>query len=141
MSVLETTPPPKCYPKLSCCCADRKQAKNKNLCVIFFGGDVTIWMYSPPLYVTLCLSLFLGSPLPILWWRHFWMVSKLLIRINGTFQADYAAHRKQKQPFADVFQNSCSSIFTGKHLCWSIFLIKLQAFIEHLVWLLLGKVV
>ena len=137
MSVLETTPPPKCYPKLSCCCADRKQAKNKNLCVIFF------FHYLDVLPSPLChfMSLFLGSPLPLLWWRHFWMVSKLLIRINATFQADYAAHRKQKQPFADVFQNSCSSIFTGKHLCWSIFLIKLQAFIEHLVWLLLGKVV
>ena len=42
------------------------------------------------------------------------------------------------------------AIFTGKHLCWSLFLIKLQAFscgycevlgtvffIEHLLWLLL----
>ena len=37
----------------------------------------------------------------------------------------------QKQPFADVFQKRCSenyAIFTGKCLCWSLFLIKLQAY-------------
>ena len=32
----------------------------------------------------------------------------------------------QKQPSADVLKNF--AIFTGKHLCWSLFLIKLQAF-------------
>ena len=64
----------------------------------------------------------------------------------------------QKQPFANVLQSRYVlknfAIFTGKHLCWSIFLIKLLAFrcfpvnipkllraaaffIEHLRWLLL----
>ena len=37
----------------------------------------------------------------------------------------------QKQPFVNVFQNRCViknfANFTGKHLCWSPFLIKLQA--------------
>ena len=36
----------------------------------------------------------------------------------------------QKQPFAAVFQNRCFknfAIFTGKLLCWSLFLIKLQS--------------
>ena len=35
----------------------------------------------------------------------------------------------QKQPFADALQNRCTKNFTkltGKHLCWSLFLIKLQ---------------
>ena len=35
----------------------------------------------------------------------------------------------QRQPFADVPQKCCSKkfvIFTGKHLVWSLFLIKLQ---------------
>ena len=66
----------------------------------------------------------------------------------------------QKQPFADVLKNIV--IFTGKHLCWRLFFIKLKAcnfikkrlqhkcvpvnivkclratfFIEHLRWLLL----
>ena len=61
-SILETTPPPECYPKLSCYRVDQKQAKNKNLHIIFFGGDVTICMYLPP---PLChfLSLVLGTPL------------------------------------------------------------------------------
>ena len=37
----------------------------------------------------------------------------------------------QKQPLADVLQNSVlknSAIFTGKQLCWTLFLMKLQAF-------------
>ena len=33
----------------------------------------------------------------------------------------------QKQSFADVLKKKIA-IFTGKHLCWSLFLIKLQAF-------------
>ena len=76
---------------------------------------------------------------------------------------------KQKQRFADVLQNRFLknfSIITGKHLCWSLFLIKLQIwrsaallkrdsnigvrvnigkflrtafFIKHLWWLLLNE--
>ena len=45
-----------------------------------------------------------------------------------------ASSRKQtpvKQSFADLLQNRCSfkcfSNFTEKHLCWSLFLIKMQA--------------
>ena len=65
----------------------------------------------------------------------------------------------QKQPFADVLQNSIAlknfAIFTGKHLYWNNFMKKRlqhrffslniakflrKAFsIEHLRWLLLGK--
>ena len=33
---------------------NKKQAKSKILHMIFFGGDVTICMYLPPLYVGLC---------------------------------------------------------------------------------------
>ena len=32
----------------------------------------------------------------------------------------------QKQPFEDVLQNRCFAEFTGKHQCWSHFLIKLH---------------
>ena len=49
----------------------------------------------------------------------------------------------QQQSFTDVPENRCSQKFR-KHLCWSLFLIKLQAkflrtcsFTEHLQWLLL----
>ena len=62
----------------------------------------------------------------------------------------------QKQPFAAVFQKGVLKnfvIFTGKHMCWSLFIIKLQAFrpvnianfseqlilLEHLQWLLLNS--
>ena len=71
--MLEMTPLPECSPKFSCCCADQKQTKSKNVYIIFFGGDVTICMYPlPP------LSLFVtdfGYPLPLPWWRHFWMTN------------------------------------------------------------------
>ena len=36
----------------------------------------------------------------------------------------YSCRKTFKQPFTDVFQNF--AIFTGKHLCWSLFLITLQ---------------
>ena len=55
LGILEMTPPPECLPKLSCCSADQKQVKNKNLYIIFLGGDVTIYFHlPPPLYVTFC---------------------------------------------------------------------------------------
>ena len=42
----------------------------------------------------------------------------------------------EKFQLADVFQNRCSqvfAIFIVKHLCWSLFLIRLQAFIKKRV--------
>ena len=36
----------------------------------------------------------------------------------------YSCRKTFKQPLTDVFQNF--TIFTGKHLCWSLFLITLQ---------------
>ena len=50
---------------------------------------------------------------------------------NITIQKYFSAYIIQKQLFADALQNRCSknfTIFTGKHLCLSLFLIKLQAF-------------
>ena len=41
----------------------------------------------------------------------------------------------QEQPLANVFQNSCFLkfvIFTGNHLCWSLFLINLQVWMPDL---------
>ena len=32
----------------------------------------------------------------------------------------------EKQPPADFYKKSCFAAFTGKHLCWSLLLIKLQ---------------
>ena len=34
---------------------------------------------------------------------------------------------RHNQSFPAVLQNRCFAIFTGKHLCWSLYLIKLQA--------------
>ena len=39
-----------------------------------------------------------------------------------------SGNQKEKQPFADILQNFAK--FTGKHLCWSLFLVKLQVFIK-----------
>ena len=66
----------------------------------------------------------------------YWLRSALIV-------SHYEPYRVQKQSFADVLRNF--AIFVGKHLCWSLFLIKLQAceisknsfFIEHLWWQLL----
>ena len=53
--------------KAQVCCADQKKAKNKNLYITFFLGDVTICMYpSPP------MSLFVTN-LGYSRWRHFRM--------------------------------------------------------------------
>ena len=47
--MFKTKPPPEeCKPELRVFCVDQKQAKNKNLYIIFFGSDVTICMYLPP---------------------------------------------------------------------------------------------
>ena len=64
----ETTPSLECYPKLSWCCADKKQAKNKNLYIFF-----SVVMSNPPPPLCHFLSLIFGSPLSLTWWRHFWM--------------------------------------------------------------------
>ena len=56
MPVLELTPLPECQPKFSCCHADQKQVKNKNLYIIFFWW----WCH------------YLSVPCR----RHFWMAPK-----------------------------------------------------------------
>ena len=38
--MLEMTPQPERQPKFSCCRANQKQVKSKNLYIIFFGEDV-----------------------------------------------------------------------------------------------------
>ena len=62
LGILEMTPPPECLPKLSCCSADQKQVKNKNFYIIFFGGDVTIFIYPP--FMSLFVTNFGYSPIP-----------------------------------------------------------------------------
>ena len=62
--MLEMTPLLKCQPKFSCCRADQKQAKSKNLHIIFFGDDVTICMYPLPLCHFLSLTLGMYPPPP-----------------------------------------------------------------------------
>ena len=46
--MLEMTPQSERQPKFSCCRANQKQVKSKNLYIIFFGEDVTICMYPLP---------------------------------------------------------------------------------------------
>ena len=56
-------------------------------------------------------------------WKSFWL------RAQSFLKPDYSTHQL-KQPFTDVLQNSVLknfTIFTEKHLRWSFFLIKLQA--------------
>ena len=55
--------------------------------------------------------------------------TKTFIRSLNIFHQKTA--KNQKHPFTDVIRNRCLKNvikFTGKHLCWSLFLIKLQAF-------------
>ena len=55
------------------------------------------------------------------------------LKKRSTFQVIFKTllvtlQEQPKQPFADVLHNRCSknfAIFTGKRLCWSLFLIKL----------------
>ena len=67
-----------------------------------------------------------------------------MIEIDELFFSVMSCRRYRSQMFLkiDVLRNFAS--FTRKHLCWSLFLIKLQAkllktcsFTEHLQWLLL----
>ena len=72
---------------------------------------------------------------------------RLFLKINDSKQRNQAKIRSSRSKMffkISVLENF--AIFTGKHLCWSLFLIKLQAlgilhknssFIEHLWWLLL----
>ena len=60
--MLEMTLLPECQTKFSCCRADQKQIKSKNLHIFLFGVDVTICMYLPPPYITF-FSRILGTPI------------------------------------------------------------------------------
>ena len=64
------------------------------------------------------------------WWRSSYLLKSELAVNNFTMDVTM-----QKQPFADVLQNRCLRNFTmlrGKHLCLSLFLIKLQTWsLQH----------
>ena len=56
--------------------------------------------------------------------HHFDMPSNVLPRSPGTFQQIFW----KKQPFPAVFKNIPK--FTGKHMCWSLFLINLHTSVQ-----------
>ena len=62
---------------------------------------------------------------------HFFLATKKRLRRDSYMQMEPFVHLVQKQSFADVLKNRCSKNFAitrGKHLCWSLFLLELQAF-------------
>ena len=64
---------------------------------------------------------------------------RYIARQGGTF-----LFRVQNQPFADVLQNKSFENFAkilGKHLCWSLFLVKLQVALATLLKMHFGAIV
>ena len=81
---------------------------------------------------------------------NFYRIPLLFIFIftEGTIQFRIVFYKKhkyfQKQPFAEVPRNRCFAIFTGKHLCWSLFFNNLAEDIVGEIgycWIFFGKFV